>query len=259
MRKEKKLYDLKELGKAVSAWAGDGGKSGNGTSFEETSGWKRGAADMVENGHGRKGSPSAGRNGKMNNERQEEVGDSHELQGRMLRTGQRVVLMDSDVRGTVVELGRTVKIQTEDGLVLEAAYNEIVMADAGEERMMLGAVPKKPKPELPHGKECSGGKGSHGHDRQGGSYSNNISVDLHIEALPGGHSVPKGYELEFQMGVFRRVVRDNLRHRGMRITFIHGVGDGTLRCLLRKELDEVFAVRCTWQPGDAGVTVVTIR
>ena len=105
MRKEKKLYDLKELGKAVSAWAGDGGKSGDGTSCEETSGWKKGAADRVENGHGRKGSPSAGRNGKMNNVRQEEVGDSHELQGRMLRTGQRVVLMDSDVTGIAARKG----------------------------------------------------------------------------------------------------------------------------------------------------------
>lgn len=250
MRKEKKLYDLKELGKAVSAWAGDSMKSGEGAS---------GAADTEgkgrkQEGQGRNEKSSAA--GKMT---QRLSGETDDGQGRMLRAGQRVVLMDSDVRGTVVELGRTVKVQTEDGLVLEAAYNEIVMADAGEERMMVGAVPKRPKPELLHGPECSGGKGSHGHDRLGGSYSNNISVDLHIEALPGGHSVPKGHELEFQMDVFRRVVRDNLRHRGMRITFIHGVGDGTLRSLLRRELDEVFAVRCTWQPGDAGVTVVTIR
>lgn len=268
MRKERKLYDLKELGKAVSALSGDNGKSGAGTSVtvmpdEKFSG--------RPGGHCRQGNPAAkagkGQGGQGRNENPSAAvmitgglsGEADDSQGRMLRAGQRVVLMDSDVRGTVVELGRTVKVQTEDGLVLEAAYNEIVMADAEEELMMSGAVPKSPKPDLRHGKECSGGKGSHGNDRYGGRYSNNISVDLHIDALPGGHSVLKGHELEFQMDVFRRVIRDNLRHRGMRITFIHGVGDGTLRNLLRRELDEVFAVKCTWQPGAAGVTVVTIR
>ena len=50
-----------------------------------------------------------------------------------------------------------------------------------------------------------------------------------------------------------------MKHRGMRISFIHGVGDGILRDAIRKELDEVYALSCSWSPGPAGVTTVTIR
>lgn len=42
--------------------------------------------------------------------------------------------------------------------------------------------------------------------------------------------------LDFQMNYFRKVLRKNLKHRGRRLIFIHGVGDGTLAAALRKEL-----------------------
>ena len=44
-----------------------------------------------------------------------------------------------------------------------------------------------------------------------------------------------------------------------RITFIHGVGDGVLASTIRKELDEVFAVSCTYTFGPMGATHVTVR
>ncbi len=95
--------------------------------------------------------------------------------------------------------------------------------------------------------------------RSGKGYTGTLTVDLHLDAIPGGGSVARGHELEFQMSVFRRVLKDSLRHRGMRITFIHGVGDGVLRDMIRRELDEVFALRCTYTYGLPGVTIVTIR
>jgi hypothetical protein len=61
------------------------------------------------------------------------------------------------------------------------------------------------------------------------------------------------------MDTFRRVIRENMSHRGMKISFIHGVGDGILKSAIRKELDEVLALRCTYSIGDPAVTVVTIR
>jgi hypothetical protein len=55
------------------------------------------------------------------------------------------------------------------------------------------------------------------------------------------------------------MIRENLSHRGLKISFIHGVGDGILKAAIRKELDEVLTLRCTYSVGDPAVTVVTIR
>ena len=44
-----------------------------------------------------------------------------------LKVGQSVVLMDSDLRGKIVSLGRSVKIELEDGLIIDAAYGEFAV------------------------------------------------------------------------------------------------------------------------------------
>ena len=71
--------------------------------------------------------------------------------------------------------------------------------------------------------------------------------------------IPEWAALEFQMNYFRQVLRQNLRHKGKRIVFIHGVGDGILAQAVRKELDEVFALSCSYTFGPMGATNVTIR
>ena len=43
------------------------------------------------------------------------------------------------------------------------------------------------------------------------------------------------------------------------VRFITGVGDYVLTNAIRKELDEVYALRCTYTVGTPGVTVVTVR
>ena len=68
-----------------------------------------------------------------------------------------------------------------------------------------------------------------------------------------------GQQLQFQMETFRKVIRQNLHHRGMRICFIHGIGDGILKAAIRKELDEVLALRCSYSVGDPAVTIVYIK
>ena len=40
---------------------------------------------------------------------------------------------------------------------------------------------------------------------------------------------------------------------------IHGIGDGILKAAIRKELDEVLALRCSYSIGDPAVTIVTIK
>ena len=70
------------------------------------------------------------------------------------------------------------------------------------------------------------------------------------------------YELELD-GLTIRAVRSEFipvdAEEDRRLIFIHGVGDGTLAAALRKELDEVFALSCTYTYSTPGITNVTIR
>lgn len=164
-----------------------------------------------------------------------------------LKVGQSVILMDSDLRGTIVSIGRSVGIELEDGLVIQAAYGEFAITDENE-ILALKEVRIKNRSGFVRTKKsiptCSSGI---------------LSVDLHIEALPGGSCVSSSQRLEFQINTFRRVIQQNLSHRGMKICFIHGIGDGILKAAIRKELDEVLALRCSYSVGDPAVTIVTIK
>ena len=163
-----------------------------------------------------------------------------------LKIGQSVILMDSDLRGKIVSLGRSVKIELEDGLTIDAAYGEFaVTRDHEISALKQTKVKHKQTTSFKKPAALSG--------------SDALAVDRHIEAIPGGRTIPKGQQLQFQMDTFRRVIRENQHHRGMTITFIHGIGDGILKAALRKELDEVLALRCSYNVGDPAVTVVSIK
>ena len=164
-----------------------------------------------------------------------------------LKIGQSVVLMDSDLRGRIIRLGKTVGIEIEDGLVIESAYGEFAVTDKAEIANLKDTKVKEKK-------TITASKLANHTDPDG-----SLTIDLHIEAIPGGRNIPKGQQLQFQIETFRKVVRQNLSHRGMKMTFIHGVGDGILKAAIRKELDEVFTLRCSYSVGDPAVTVVTIR
>ena len=164
-----------------------------------------------------------------------------------LKIGQSVVMMDSDLRGKITGLGKTVRIELEDGLVIESAYGDFAVTDKAEIASLketkvrikkAGAESKRSAPVNSDG---------------------SLTIDLHIEAIPGGAGVPKGQQLQFQMDIFRRIIHENAKRRGMKITFIHGIGDGILKAAIRKELDEVLALRCSYSVGDPAVTIVSIR
>jgi hypothetical protein len=162
-----------------------------------------------------------------------------------LKVGQSVVLMDSDLRGKIVSIGRKVMIELEDGLRIEAAYGEFAVTDATELKALKSSKVKAKTTTVSKSKQKAA--------------SGILEVDLHIEAIPGGCGIPKGQQLQFQMDTFKRIIRENLSHKGMKISFIHGIGDGILKAAIRKELDEVLALRCTYSVGDPAVTVVTIK
>jgi hypothetical protein len=175
------------------------------------------------------------------------AGKAKESKQRELHVGQSVVLMDSDLRGKILQLGKKVTIELEDGLVIEAAYGEFAVTSDAE----ISAL-KETKAKSGKKSENNGCK------RTKSTAKAELTIDLHIEAIPGGRSVPKGQHLQFQMDTFRRIIRENIHHKGLKIKFIHGIGDGTLKSAIRKELDEVYALRCSYSIGDPAVTIVTI-
>ena len=64
-----------------------------------------------------------------------------------------------------------------------------------------------------------------------------IEVDLHSsELLDTTSGMSNGDILMVQMNEFRRVMDENIKHKGQKIVFIHGKGDGILRKNLLQEL-----------------------
>lgn len=160
----------------------------------------------------------------------------------------RIRLMDSSETGTVVKSakGGYADVELDDGLTVRLHESEYVLIDEKEERLLLdgGVCRKDLKAKMSQDKSANAGENVY---------------DLHIEAIPGGRAVAESMRLDFQMAHFHAVMRKNLPHRGKRFTLIHGVGDGILRNRIRKELDEVYVLGCTYMPGPPGVTVVIVR
>jgi len=66
-------------------------------------------------------------------------------------------------------------------------------------------------------------------------------IDLHIETLIDDHrNMDNGQILEIQLSRFRTALETAILHKGNRIVFIHGVGNGKLKFELRKILDSEY-------------------
>ncbi len=162
------------------------------------------------------------------------------------RKGQKVRLMDSSEDAVVTSFRKGMVTVLVDGMQLEISEKEVIRIDEEQERQLRAArVPRSGKERKP----------SERHDGN----SHGITVDLHIEKLPGGSGISPDRALDYQLTVFRQTLRQNLRHRGLLITFIHGVGDNILSSAIRKELDERYAVSCSYTVGQPGVTKVKIH
>ena len=233
------------------------------------------------------GSVSEGSRRKTNKRQPDPADDGVTTRSDILKVGQSVVLIDSSLRGKIAAIGRTVKIELEDGLLIDAAYGEFAVTSDSELSNLKETKTKGSKAGCGCGSHGSGhGSGSgfgsgfgpgfgfngpsfsgkYGSSKSGShtdafrpSPNGTLTVDLHIEALPGGRNVPKGQHLHFQLDTFRRIIRTNISRKGLKITFVHGLGDGTLKSAIRKELDEVLPLHCTYTVGDPAVTIVTIR
>lgn len=163
-----------------------------------------------------------------------------------LVVGQKVRMMDTNDTATIIGLGKGYYELELDGLTIRAVRSEFIPVDPDNDRRLRASIPSrvKKKEDSTEFREDTTG---------------DLTIDLHIERIPGNEGIPEWAALEFQMNYFRQVLRKNLKHRGRRIVFIHGVGDGTLAAAIRKDLDEVYAISCSYTFGSMGVTNVTIR
>ena len=160
--------------------------------------------------------------------------------------GQKVRMMDTNDTATIIGFGKGYYELELDGLPIRAVRSEFIPIDADEDRRLRNAIPSR----------------SHKVAKEEPVFEDNtgdLTIDLHIERIPGSEGIPEWAALDFQMNYFRQVLRKNIKHKGRRLIFIHGVGDGTLAAALRKELDEVFALSCTYTYSTPGITNVTIR
>ena len=91
-----------------------------------------------------------------------------------------------------------------------------------------------------------------------------IEVDLHIdELLDSKAGLDNADMLKVQLKEFNRVMEENLKHKGQKIVFIHGKGEGVLRNAILKELKLKYK-HCDVQDASFreygfGATQVTIR
>jgi len=160
--------------------------------------------------------------------------------------GQRVRMMDTNDTATIVGFGKDYYELDLDGMTIRAVRSEFIPVDPDEDRKLRAAIPGKRTKVVE--------EPLHWEDPMA-----ELTVDLHIDRIPGSDGIPEWAALDFQMDYFRQVLRKNLKYKGKRIVFIHGVGDGVLASAIRKELDEVFAISCTYTFGPMGATNVTIR
>ena len=163
-----------------------------------------------------------------------------------LHPGMHVTLMDSNDRGIIKHIRKDcVEIELDYGFVVPVGFHDFIVNNAEEDRKLRQSVgSSKIKPATEEKPVITGRA---------------VEIDLHIEALPGGLGVAKGQELPYQMDYFCSILQSRLKHRGSRIIFVHGAGDGILKAAIREELDTVYAISCSWNPYGDGATAVTIK
>jgi len=68
-----------------------------------------------------------------------------------------------------------------------------------------------------------------------------VEIDLHIEKLLDDFKGMSNHEIvTYQLEIFRKELEKAMREKVHRIVFIHGIGNGTLKLQLRKQLDDLY-------------------
>lgn len=91
-----------------------------------------------------------------------------------------------------------------------------------------------------------------------------IEVDLHINQLVDNtNGLSRADMLQLQLDTFEKTMKANIRHRGQKIVFIHGKGEGILRAEIEKRLRRQYPqcqfTDASFQQYGFGATQVTIH
>ena len=91
-----------------------------------------------------------------------------------------------------------------------------------------------------------------------------LEVDLHInQLLDTTAGMSNADILQYQMDVFHKTLEENKYHRGLKIVFIHGKGEGVLRSEIEKQLKTRYKnysfQDASFREYGFGATMVTIR
>ncbi|MBR1484872.1 MAG: DUF2027 domain-containing protein [Prevotella sp.] len=100
--------------------------------------------------------------------------------------------------------------------------------------------------------------------RKDGSGDEPLVIDLHAdEILDNTNGLSPVDILNYQLDVFRKTLKEHERHKGMKIVFIHGKGEGVLRRALLNELQYRYKQYthqdASFQEYGYGATQVTIK
>ena len=155
--------------------------------------------------------------------------------------GSRVALMNFTEKGTLRSFSDGIyTIDLDDGISIPAKTGEFVVIESeAYKNAVIRPLAKDTKTQE--------------------AYCNEISVDLHISAITGGRKVEKNQCLSLQIELFKSTINMNLCHKGRKIHFIHGHGEGILRREIIKLLDEVYPLRCTYNSSDFAIVTVIIK
>ena len=136
--------------------------------------------------------------------------------------GRTVRLMDSNDTAVVVREENGLYIIDLDGFEIPYERKDFVLVERLQDRLLHSVAPSKQNKDSKQSSSTS--------QRAG------LTVDLHFEKIPGHEYASKTEALKFQLDYFKKILEENLKHRGMHITFIHGIGEGVLKDAIRKEL-----------------------
>ncbi len=115
-----------------------------------------------------------------------------------------------------------------------------------------------------HDGEKLTGPSSRNHKKQKVGVPEILEVDLHAsELLSTTAGMSSGDIKEYQLNVFRKTMDEHLKHKGMKIVFIHGKGEGALRSAILYDLKRKYK-SCTFQDASFqqygfGATMVIIH
>lgn len=91
-----------------------------------------------------------------------------------------------------------------------------------------------------------------------------LEIDLHInQLLDNTNGLSNADMLEYQLKKFHEIMEQYNSHKGQKVVFIHGKGDGVLRTAIEKELKSKYKQHyyqdASFREYGFGATMVTIK